>query len=235
MLRSNERQLGYVQTRCPQQGDARRTILDALACRSLHRQSTRQSAATVNIELPDGQQTIDRSLERTEIALHGSMNDRRHHSIVDVARHSGTASAKADLRTSSRRRLVVVTSTSRPMIARTSAAKPASGSTPCLAALNSTRRSTSDVGVSSPRAVEPKTRMLRILRFRAAFRISVPCSRRCARSSPRAIGPARNRTSNDAPVARTIRSSVRTERDFAPDSYADRVGCDVPAACANRA
>ena len=29
-------------------------------CRSLHGQSTRQSAATVNIELPEGQQTIDR-------------------------------------------------------------------------------------------------------------------------------------------------------------------------------
>ena len=43
-----------------------------------------QPTLCIDIELPEGQQTIDRSLERTEIAMHGSMNDRRHHSVVTV-------------------------------------------------------------------------------------------------------------------------------------------------------
>jgi hypothetical protein len=89
-------------------------------------------------------------------------------SVDHASGHNGTASASAAFRTSSRRMSTVVASTSRPMMARTSLAKPTRGRTPCLEASKSTSRSTSEAGVSSPRAADPKTRTLRIRRRRAA-------------------------------------------------------------------
>jgi hypothetical protein len=78
------------------------------------------------------------------------------------ARYRGTASARARLRIESLSNSVVETSTLRPAMRDTSLAKSTRGMTPCFAASKSTKRSMSDREVSAPRAVEPKTRTLRI-------------------------------------------------------------------------
>jgi hypothetical protein len=161
--------------------------------------------------LADHDEVVENGVARLPIERAGSdVTANGRDRVPDVAEahdlaptHSGTASARAASRTSSRSIRGVATSTrartssdnssERPSAVRSSApAEPPSGS--------STRRSMSLCGSSSPRASEPNTRMSRAPRAARRERILD----RCSRSTCRGEG-----LGSEVVTASNVRSPVR--------------------------
>jgi hypothetical protein len=147
-----------------------------------------------------------------------------------VAAQSFTASAIARRRTSGISTVSVETSTSTPTISLSSAESAASVMR-VRPRGRSTSRSTSLLGVSSPRATEPKRRTLEAPRLSAAARMASRFARsRCSSSDGRCGREARTSSS---PQARKSRRRLGIVGTTPPRSQRATAGCEVPARAAS--